>query len=780
LGGQDLEMLTIKAILRKEKINFFDKGLAWGAKLSSYKNELEKFSDDYTIYGIELEEDVELPENYKRIDHHNDFSDKEASLLQLLTLLGKKPTREEKLIAHNDVGHIKAMECFGATKGEIADIRKRDRAIQGVTAKEEAQALEEITNIKEEDGLYILETSLEKFSPIVDNFEKRPLLVYSQKSLTYYGNISFLKEKYKEQIEKSQAYHGRGFFGFDSKYIGSISSNRLVKEIVEMKKNVGDSKNIISYHNFMFPFRFDKIIEKITDKHEFYREYSFDERVKIDDELKKSLEKDDWDYQPFRVDDNFDYNEIVYFHDFVKDSLFNTAETFKEGATSYYFKKKIEDDNFRLKIKGRDVYNLKLEGVNLRLFDTGVGILSFEIENYNYPEVEDVLKINDYARRVYPQFIGDDLGSDATKGAFLPDYITVNGITELFGRKYEKIEIACYIQEILGSDTFSINQNTKNKNYIQPIIDDRMFVLSWYGNDDFSSCTQKNIENKNWYKYVFVDGNDITVQDDEMHKEFIGKATYKRWNNYGTFYGITRYSFIVLSKRDYFGEKILLNHVKTMYFQMVSLLLVQRASILRFSDEITAISDVRGEDSPSVENISILYKNYLRFVNKLYFKEVTAQDQGIELYDKAINILNIKRDIEDLRQEIGSLNSYAFLEQEREEKEQMNRLTQLGSLFLPPTLLAGIYGMNIFDFNQDSKAVTIGLGAIFLVMLVGLVLIYLNKPKKTKKYFSSWKELLLGVVMTTIIVSSIFLIGDKSSSNSEDNETNKSKIEETK
>jgi hypothetical protein len=136
------------------------------------------------------------------------------------------------LIAHNDVGHIKAMECFGATKEEIDEIRKRDRATQGVTAQDEAQALEEIKKIKEEDGLYLLETSLDNFSPIVDNFEKRPFLIYSKKSLTYYGSIAFLKKQYKEQIEKNQAYHGRGFFGFDSEYVGLVSVNKLVEEIM--------------------------------------------------------------------------------------------------------------------------------------------------------------------------------------------------------------------------------------------------------------------------------------------------------------------------------------------------------------------------------------------------------------------------------------------------------------------------------------------------------------------------------------------------------------------
>lgn len=201
LGGYDLEMLTIKEILQKENIKFLDKELQWGAKLSAYQNELKELSD-YTIYGIELEEDIPPPPNYRRIDHHNDFSDKEASIVQVLKLLGREPTRDQELIAHNDIGHIEEMRCFGATKEEIDDIRKRDRATQGVTAEDEAKALEEIKSIKEENRLYILETSLDKFSPIVDSFEKRPLLLYSKKSLTYYGDIEFLKKHYQEQIEQ--------------------------------------------------------------------------------------------------------------------------------------------------------------------------------------------------------------------------------------------------------------------------------------------------------------------------------------------------------------------------------------------------------------------------------------------------------------------------------------------------------------------------------------------------------------------------------------------------
>ena len=206
LGGYDLEMVTIKEILLeegfKEGENLFDKKLDWGAKLSAYSEVLDA-NPDKIFYAIELIEDISLPKNYHRIDHHNELSHRDASLLQVLKLLGREPTREHQLIATNDVGHIEAMRCFGATSKEIAEIRQRERTIQGVSAKDEAKAKEEIKAVSKKNGIYIIETSLDSFSPIVDRFEERPLIVYSRSSLTYYGDISHLIDYYKKELDEN-------------------------------------------------------------------------------------------------------------------------------------------------------------------------------------------------------------------------------------------------------------------------------------------------------------------------------------------------------------------------------------------------------------------------------------------------------------------------------------------------------------------------------------------------------------------------------------------------
>ena len=68
----------------------------------------------------------------------------------------------------------------------------------------------------------------------------------------------------------------------------------------------------------------------------------------------------------------------------------------------------------------------------------------------------------------------------------------------------------------------------------------------------------------------------------------------------------------------------------------------------------TAIYEVTGKkvdlDNETIQNIEKLsketediYEKYLGFLNKLYFKEVTAQDQGIELYNQAMKVMDIEK-----------------------------------------------------------------------------------------------------------------------------------------
>jgi hypothetical protein len=730
LGGHDLEMVTIRQILSKEGIAYFDKGLEWGARLSEYADVMAS-NPDSSFYAVELiVDDEKLMQNYsiEVIDHHNEHVHKKASLLQVLELLGREPSRRERLIAANDVGHVAAMQCLGASDKEIEHIRKEERIAQGVTIEEDQQAQNDVEKAIVQKGVHLIATELGHFSPIVDRYDYRPLIVYSDHSLVCYGNIDRLKELYREEVKKHHAYFGKGYFGFTKEGIAHSGLQNLLSELVEVL-------SFYSYHAFMFPFRFDKNREGGDTIHE---------RIGIDETFHEQLEKAGWHYEKFAPTSAPMYNEYSYFSEPVRDTLYNTHETFKEAETAYYYAKKPgANATYTIEVRTQEgvrSFSLDLTDVALRIFETGIGIVTFECENHRYGDFEDILKINDFGRRVYPQFL-DDRGSGdfvcGTKSAFLAESIKID-LDNGFGSIKESFDgydtipthivIGRHILHTLGEDLFGEHDGALYR--IAPVLDDRMFVLSYAENEALLSCLQQDEEqfkmNDEWYRYLFVDGGSKTVQYSPMQKRLVEEATYPRWLGWGTLWGITRYSLVVLTTSS--GRELVLPHAQYIYHQMAILILATHASLARFGHEVSLLSSIKSgkrEDTRIKElsaKVKRLYEYYIKFVNKLHFREITFQDQGIELYAIAKKLLHFDKEMQDLDNEIAELHNYIAMESERERNERLEKITKLGAVFLPPTLLAGILGMNSADYMSDSHAMIVSLIALVLSVVAGFVL----------------------------------------------------------
>lgn len=141
-GGQDLEMKSIDAHLKRAGIRHSNKNLAWGAKASDYHEEIEvAVARGYVPVLIELEVDIDLPEDAIDINHHDDRAEEPASILQVLDLLGIEPTRHDRLVATHDVDFLHGLLRLGARSEEIAEISASDRASQKITAEQEQQAI---------------------------------------------------------------------------------------------------------------------------------------------------------------------------------------------------------------------------------------------------------------------------------------------------------------------------------------------------------------------------------------------------------------------------------------------------------------------------------------------------------------------------------------------------------------------------------------------------------------------------------------------------------------
>ena len=231
VGGQDLEMLEIKHILDSKNIKYIDRQLSWGAKLSEYADVLK---EDTLIYGIELEEDITPPKNYRAIDHHNQNSNKPSSLEQVAKILKIKLNRHQMLIAKNDSAYIDGMKCISATQEEIDTIRALDRKAQGVTTEDEILADKSIKNSNAKNVVYAL---TDKFTPISDKIYTKfsQYIIYNDFTVLFYGYelsyvIKFLKDK---NLDENHFYYGggeNGFVGIQKGLLTKETLNHLIKE----------------------------------------------------------------------------------------------------------------------------------------------------------------------------------------------------------------------------------------------------------------------------------------------------------------------------------------------------------------------------------------------------------------------------------------------------------------------------------------------------------------------------------------------------------------------
>lgn len=688
LGGYDLEMLTIKQMLEKRNdCAVADKHLSWNnAFLSAYREELTRYTD-CQIYGIELKEDISAPGNYTPIDHHNDKNGQFTSLEQVASLLGVSMNRFLQLVSANDKGYIPAMMEIGATKEEIADIRLKDRKAQGISDEDDWLAEESIEKFLATYGeLYVVKSLTPHFAPICDRlYPYHELLVYTDEEWVYYGKQKpYLVEQLQDEIRQGRIYHG----GDDEGYIGAVKGAFTIKDINNFVEKM-TNQNCYSYHAFMFPFRWEK---KGTDKN------TLTEQIALES---ITLESDaQWERG---TPDGITYDERNYFYEFVHKAIYD-----KEGDASHvrhYERKEPKTSSVTFEIATKEkVYKLQVKGIHLNMYSTGVGILSFHLYNQEYPSPDDVLRINQMGRRIFPPFIAS---KDGDRG-MIAHSVEIKGLKgpggykEDFNGYKEETETntpASFIGGLIDDAFKDILRN--------PVVDDRMFVLCWYKNDEWANELSgkdydRFLHSSKWYEFVFVDDlGGMSCQNDAMQHDLITKATYNRWQKYKSLYGITRYSMVYLTNSNCFTPT--LNTFETMYSKMAEHILVQKSTVLRFSSEVTNIISNSGGKIVG-RKVDSLYREYISFINHIHFREVTAQDQGIELYQMLYQALDIESQVKGLDDEISELHDYISLREDRKTNDTMYVLTWIATIGVPLSVVIGVFGMNSLDYLKPDAS----------------------------------------------------------------------------
>lgn len=413
------------------------------------------------------------------------------------------------------------------------------------------------------------------------------------------------------------------------------------------------------------------------------------------------------------------YDEKMYYHHFVHNALYDNGKnlfytTFsqkkKESNSDYslvlhYERTDVLSDQlkFKIRVKREKLFNLDIDKITLDYYFTNIGILSLYINNDKYLSQQDILDINYYGRALYNLIDNEKIYNSIYGLEYNTSKYDINNkLYNLYG----------HISQML--DEFFKEADVALIEYL-PVFDNKMFVNCCYLNSELSNKYKKDsiqdLSNEMfWQNYVEIDHDfNFGCQNFEMRKSLTQKNSYLRWQGYGTLYGITDRSFVCLCSSESFSETVLLPHMQTIYSQMVKLVLVQRASLLAFSDSISKVNfNINNIEAADI--ISKIYRNYIVYIKKIYFINITSQVQGVELYEKLHITFNIKEHIESFDNELSKMNIYLSSLKDSEKRESQNNLFNLlAGLFLPATLVSGILGMNnILTDNKSDEFFSIG------------------------------------------------------------------------
>ncbi len=273
---------------------------------------------------------------------------------------------------------------------------------------------------------------------------------------------------------------------------------------------MNNPQQLFSYHVFLFPFQWKYTGEKFKDT-------LIEEKNKLSDFI-FALKNSKWKREQFEIKTILEYNEANYFYDFVRDILYDfkkpeNKDNNPDDTFIAHFEYQIPSDTVHYKIKTAKVeYKLLIDSILLHLYSTGIGVLSFHLNNRdeNQSKEDDILKINQFGRRIYPPFFGLDVDITGTQAQFNYDdfkkglefvkYSELAKTIEIEGIAHEEFLdytnpnnfknglfiIPDFIKKLFPANllTTKLIDDTSNetKIHIAPVLDDRMFVICWYGN----------------------------------------------------------------------------------------------------------------------------------------------------------------------------------------------------------------------------------------------------------------------------------------------------------
>lgn len=476
-------------------------------------------------------------------------------------------------------------------------------------------------------------------------------------------------------------------------------------------------ERVISEHIFLFPFSW-----ACTSKKKRYR------GKKTHTLAHGSFEHlPHWRMHYLNLHLDKEYNEFVYFHKPIRAALY-TMHQAPIIVRNYTYHKLDSDNYFVLGVGGKQ-YELHIESINLKLYKTRIGLVSIRVSNDRYSKIEDIEAINSFSKCIYPPMLPLSLAREE----LFPDYIEVKlnekeCYREYFEENYhqEVLLVSPLIMSILGEPFTNVcSKVSSNKIKIEPIVGNQMFCLCLYKSEELVEQIKSGNVPYEVLERLMTINRKVNYQQPDTESDYIGSAYYLKSEE--SIYAISRFALACVAKR--------LPQSK-LYDQLVSLVLMQRATLLSISTEIAYVSTMNKYELSHA--ISKIYELYIQFMNQLYFKEVTEDAQGAKIYEQLSSQLKVQEELEQLNFEIDEVHEYVSLVEQAESRVKVELLTIIGAALVLPSFVTSLFGMNIFQreilhwWNSISVALWMNTYVV-LPILVVCALCTWNR-RKTRRY----------------------------------------------
>ncbi|MEK7403836.1 MAG: hypothetical protein AAB225_01890 [Acidobacteriota bacterium] len=440
------------------------------------------------------------------------------------------------------------------------------------------------------------------------------------------------------------------------------------------------------------------------------------------------------------------YQDMVFFHPFVRRVFFDTTEESGEAGEKESLLR-----CYRIPLAGKKLWyeaednkgrraTVEVTDLRLFLFANGIGVLSIGVEAFRLP-VTEALWINESMRKVYPSS-----GRQVREGR-IPNRMTFvleqNGAREvLVEEKFETGEMIGFLPPLARTITSLVYFGDYAQQEYEPVLDERMIVYTYFAVDP-GAVPPDFIHSEDYQvllsRFLYVDRDGPAYRyEQEFTRALMKENLYRRWAHQGTWYGFTSYSNITatIGTRDCdehrLREGFLIHRMfDSRYYLMTLVALFYRATLLNFNERTALVSKrlyLDQEDGKlTLDNMRLanaLRAEFLHFSNYWYFEELANKDEEMEhfaLQCRQYRLEPMKVGIEvELEKLDASLHNY----NQMRNTEAVNRLAMLSLILGAGAVLTGFFGMNFgrqfarLFFEPDQWALPVHWTAVVIVSVL--------------------------------------------------------------